>query len=175
MQQVVTFTPDAALNPGKHTVIYQLLDNAGNKGDAQTFDFWIDDFQVSMASAPIAFNYDGNLEDTTDGSQQQQITVSTYGAYYTFYARLANGISDGFGNSISDVDVILTEDPEHSMYHLNGTTFVELFAVTRAQPSLPSLVSSTYMFDVRAAIPSLLQAAGDYSGALEFIVVPEYL
>jgi|GEM_PF-2581165 len=172
--KVITFTPAAPLAAGKHTISLDLVDLAGNTEANQTWNFWIDSFSMSTTLAPISLRYNGNLSDETDVAERQQITVSTFGAGFKVYAFFQPDFGDGFGNFITDVDAKLAADLWASKIDLNRTTQVQLVSVAKAALPSDTAVNTTYTYDLRATLPSLIQAAGAYQGTLQFIVVPEY-
>jgi len=173
-QQVATHTPSVDLAPGKHTISVTLRDNAGNTSAIQSWNFWIDAFSVSISSVPIAYRFDGNTVDETDLAEKQQITVSTYGATYTVFARLSPDLNDGYGNAITDIDMKQASGTWSDKIDLSGSALAHLVQVASVG-SLPEAIEQrTYTFDVRAAIAGITQPAGDYAGSIEFVVVPIY-
>jgi hypothetical protein len=166
----IIVAPDSTLAPGKHTIIVNIIDTQGNVGISQTWDFWIDNFTTSINTNPAIFKFAGNLVDTTDGTEQQQVNISTYGAGYTVYAFIPNSIDDGFGNEITDVEIKETNGVWTS---LNGTNFVQVAQVAKLTTPSDTPIATNYVFDLRSTITQIL-AAGEYDGKLEFVVLPEY-
>ncbi|MBI1961392.1 MAG: fibronectin type III domain-containing protein [Parcubacteria group bacterium] len=170
----ITFTPALAIAAGKHTISLDLIDAAANAEANRTWDFWIDQFKMSVTANPISYTFNGNLSDESSGAEQQAVSVSTFGAGYTIYARFNPDLLDGSGNAISDIDIKQSAQAWASKIDLNGTNLVSVIAVAKPGTPYGAAQLDTYTFDLRATIPGIAQAAGDYSGTLEFIVVPEY-
>ncbi|OGY92162.1 MAG: hypothetical protein A3H70_04770 [Candidatus Komeilibacteria bacterium RIFCSPLOWO2_02_FULL_48_11] len=170
--KMITFTPTASLAFGKHTLSLDMVDVANNAIANQTWNFYIDSFLLNIAAAPVRFSFSGNLSDTTDASEQQRVSISTYGAGYTIYALLSDPIDDGYGSTISNVS--LKEASSGSWIDLNGANLVQISRVNKLTIPSASPVVTDFLFDSRAVIPSIMQTAGNYQGTLEIIVVPEY-
>ncbi|MBI4122444.1 MAG: hypothetical protein HY462_00435 [Parcubacteria group bacterium] len=171
---IITFTPAAALAFGKHTLALDLIDAAGNAAPSSSWNFWIDSFTFSITATPVSFVYNGNVSDETGIGEDQNISVSTFGAGFGIFARFNPDFTDGVGNTITDVDIKQSAQAWGSKIDLNGTNLVQIVNVPK--PALPNDATqvSNYSFDIRATIPGILQAAGTYAGTLEFVVVPEY-
>ncbi len=171
---MLEFNVAATLVPGQHSITLDLVDAAANTEATRTWNFWIDQLKMSVTTNPISYTFNGNTFDETDGAEQQTVSVESWGAGYTIYARFNPDFGDGAGNFITDVDIKQQEQGWASKIDLNGTNLVSV--VTVAKPGTPYGASQldTYTFDVAATIPGISQAAGDYSGTLEFIVIPEY-
>ncbi|MBI2636760.1 MAG: hypothetical protein HYW81_01030, partial [Parcubacteria group bacterium] len=171
---MIEFNVAATLAPGQHSASLDLVDLASNTEVNQSWDFWIDQLKVNVVANPVAYLFNGNLSDESDVSEEQMVSVSTFGAGYTIYARFNPDFTDGTGNAIADVDIKQDVEAWAQKVDLNGTTLVSV--ITVAKPAIPNLAPQldTYTFDLRATIPGVVQPAGNYAGTLEFIVVPEY-
>lgn len=169
--KIIALTPEADLAPGKHTIILNLADTSGNTEAEKTWDFWVDDFSYQVTAHNPSFHFAGNLFDATDASESQDVSISTYGAGFALYALITDAVADNYGNSIDDINI---KEANGVWTSLSGTTRVLIASAPKLLAPSDSIIANNYTFDLKAAIPSLMQAAGNYRGKLEFIVAMEY-
>jgi hypothetical protein len=171
--KTITFTPSSAFSQGTHTISLDLVDIAGNTEANQTWNFWVDAFGSTIAVQTVDFKYSGNQTDETAVSEQQQVSITTFGAAYKIYAQISSALSDGFSNTITDLDMKQAAQAWGSKVDLNGANLVQLVSVSAPGTPSTEALTTNYTFDLRGTIPSL-QAAGQYAGSLSFVIVPEY-
>ncbi|MBI2050182.1 MAG: fibronectin type III domain-containing protein [Parcubacteria group bacterium] len=172
---MLEFDIAATLAPGQHSITLDLVDVAGNAETTQTWNFWIDQLEVTVTANPVVYTFNGNVFDESDGTEQQTVSISSWGAGYTIYARFNPDFGDGFGNTIADVDIKQDSQGWSDKIDLAGAALVSIVNVPK--PAIPYGAApqvDTYTFDVGATIPGIAQPAGDYRGTLEFVVIPEY-
>ena len=168
--KTIITTPDIALDYGKHIFSIDLVDIAGNVEINKFWDFYIDNFTMNTIFSAVDFKFAGNLIDSTDITEQQDISISTYGAGFTLYAVLPDSVDDGFGNNITDVDI---KEANGVWTNMNGSNLIQVAQVAKlAIPSISPVVNN-YVFDLRSTITAI-QAAGDYEGELEFVISMQY-